>query len=299
MKKCKNILLFAGLALFLAIGCGNHEEEKPATPGNEQQKPSDSPKGEDKDKDKDASSDSDGQSDAASDENQKTCKAGQFGAECKPCTCQNGTCKDGKDGNGECSSCEAGYAGKNCDSMADSKGRLYKVTKIDNQVWMAENMATDQATDGTEVTCYANTDPEDGDTDFVEKYGCLYTWADAQRICPSGWHLPTYSDFDTLLNYVPEHRKSNNNFLALIAKSTAWTGYSNQGGDDFAFGALPAGYGGGGYGNFGTYAYFWSATENENYTDIAYSLYLGNGDADVDNIYKDIAFSVRCLKDSP
>ena len=48
-----------------------------------------------------------------------------------------------------------------------------------------------------------------------------------------------------------------------------------------------------------TYAYFWSATENENYTDIAYSLYLGNGDADVDNIYKDIAFSVRCLKDSP
>jgi uncharacterized protein (TIGR02145 family) len=125
--------------------------------------------------------------------------------------------------------------------MADSKGRLYKVTKIDNQVWMAENMATDQATDGSQVTCTANTDPEEGGVaNFVEQFGCLYTWEDALKVCPTGWHLPTEVDFSNLISYVES--QADNAFLALIAKSVLWENSNNAGTDAFNFSALPAGY---------------------------------------------------------
>ncbi len=222
------------------------------------------------------------------------CHAGYFGPECQPCTCVNGTCNDTTQGDGSCT-CFIGYTGEDCATwaiyMQDATGKNYKAVTIGNQIWMAENMATDSATDNSAVTCYKNSAFD------KDEYGCLYTFADAQRICPSGWHLPTYSDFDTLLIYVSALRKSNSNFLALIAKSTAWTDYKDLGGDDFAFGALPAGNYNGDYINFGTYAYFWSATECN--SDDAYRLYLGNGNAYVSSNYKDYAYSVRCLKDSP
>ncbi len=173
MKKCKNLLLIAGLATFLAIGCGNHNEEKPATPGNEQQKPSDSQTGEDKDKgkDKDASSDgdsqsdaksgtdansdaasdqhdsqsdaksdTDGKSDAASDEDQpKECLANHFGAECKPCTCKHGTCNDGKDGTGECSCDSDIWTGDNCDECKNSLMTGENCDECKNSLMTGEN----------------------------------------------------------------------------------------------------------------------------------------------------------------
>ena len=224
------------------------------------------------------------------------CHAGYFGPECQPCHCVNGTCNDTTQGDGSCT-CFVGYTGEDCATwatyMQDATGKNYKAITIGNQIWMAENMATDSATDNSAVTCYKNSAFD------KDEYGCLYTFADAQKICPSGWHLPTYSDFDTLLNYVSAHRKSNSNFLALIAKSTAWTDYKDLGGDDFGFGALPAGYYGGGYDDFGSSAYFWSATEYENNANYAYYLDLGYGNAYVSSYNEDYAFSVRCLKDSP
>ncbi len=335
MKKCKNIFLLAGLALFWSVGCGNHGEEKPA---NQEQKPQDGQTDKDKDKDKDA------QSDAKSDDDQQTCKAGHFGAECKPCDCRHGTCKDGKEGTGDCSSCEEGYFGKNCDNnvidcrhgtpslgpsgngkcascekgwdiaqncadttsdyMADTQGNVYKVIVIDGSTWMAENMATDQATDGTAVTCDANTDPVDGDTDFVAKYGCLYNWADAQKVCPKGWHLPQKADFEGLLSAAESNDNDpipNPAWLALVAKDVAWKNVMFLGmvTNSTGFSALPAaGKIDGSYINFGMIALFWSATEYENNSKAAYYLDLAaTGYAVLDFYLKDYSLSVRCVKD--
>ncbi len=237
MKKCKHLFLFAGLVIFLAIGCGNHEEEKPA-PGNEPQKPSDSKT----DEAKDASSD-----------------------------------------------------GDKIDSV-----------NINGQVWMAKNMATDQATDGTSVTCYADTNT---DADFVKHYGCLYTFADAIKVCPQGWHLPTKTDFINLLAYagyedITDPVAPDPAFLALAAKNPVWADYGELITNNTGFGALPAGYYVDGlHLNFGSDAYFWAATEYERDTNSADNLSLtgatGGGDAYVDNSPKSYAFSVRCIKNAP
>ncbi len=280
MKKCKNLFILAGLALFLVMGCGNDNKQKTTTSTNQTQKPSS-----DKTTSQSQDAKTDKGQDAKTDKDQNTgCKPGFFGPDCKPCTCsEHGACNDGKDGDGKCKDCDSGFygencqnecacddddeedkvcddgpegfgcvcvnnnigdncdipikcqsghgelnpanghckkcndnwdgedcdkckvgwAGTNCDGMADSKGKIYKVSKIGEQIWMAENMASDQATGGSQVTCTANTDPEEGGvTNFVALFGCLYNWEDALKVCPAGWHLPTQTELNNLLTYM-------------------------------------------------------------------------------------------------
>jgi hypothetical protein len=42
------------------------------------------------------------------------CPKDTFGPECAPCTCVNGSCDEGVEGNGTCLSCATGWAGLNC-----------------------------------------------------------------------------------------------------------------------------------------------------------------------------------------
>ena len=53
---------------------------------------------------------------------------------------------------------------------------------IGNQVWMAENLYY-RTSRGS--WCYGNQNAN------CEKYGRLYTWETAKRVCLAGWHLPS------------------------------------------------------------------------------------------------------------
>jgi uncharacterized protein (TIGR02145 family) len=168
--------------------------------------------------------------------------------------------------------------------MADTNGTVYKTTVIGEQIWMAENMASDTATDGSSITCYANTD---ADPDFVEHYGCLYNWEDAMKVCPKGWHLPTQTNFDGLLNIAGDNAQNKTDNL----RSATWL----NGNDSLGFNALPAGDKlSTNYLHFGTGARFWSATGN---TTLAFYLGLGPNNAYMDRTGVEAAFSVRCIKD--
>ncbi len=176
-------------------------------------------------------------------------------------------------------------------SFTDTRdGHVYRTVKIGNQTWMAENMAFKGLPHWS----------ADGDNENDKMYGFLYSWENALKVCPAGWHLPTMTDFEKLLKYVELNRTSQNNFLALAAKSPHWLEAKNEAENDFGFSALPAGrYYGGDYYRFGYYAYFWSATEREGSSHDACRLILGDGYAGVGIDVKNYAFSVRCLKDSP
>ena len=89
-------------------------------------------------------------------------------------------------------------AQENHNYIMDSRdGKTYKIAKIGNQVWMAENL--NYETNGS--YCYKD-DPEK-----CAKYGRLYIWESALNACPVGWHLPTKGEYETLLGYVEKQEK--------------------------------------------------------------------------------------------
>ena len=163
-------------------------------------------------------------------------------------------------------------------------GQTYKTVKIGKQVWMAENMNYDIK----HSYCY------DDDPENCEEYGRLYTWAAANYVCPEGWHLPTNEEFETLISNV-----GGEEIAGKMLKSMIGWGENDNGVDAFGFSVLPAGSGiyDGGFRHAGEFAYFWSATEGNEYNAYSwYLLYIDEG-AGLFIYSKDFAHSVRCLRD--
>ena len=165
-------------------------------------------------------------------------------------------------------------------------GQTYKTVVIGEQTWMAENLNYE-----TENSyCY------DDDPSNCSKYGRLYTWAAAKTVCPEGWHLPSYDEWNTLFTAVGGKSTAG----AKLKSQTGWAAYggiTNE--DSFGFSALPAGckYSLGDYDYEGSQAYFWSSSEDG--SDYAYNMLLDYYGDNVRllNTSKSLGFSVRCLKD--
>jgi uncharacterized protein (TIGR02145 family) len=83
--------------------------------------------------------------------------------------------------------------------------------QIGEQCWLKENLRSTHYVDGS---YFSNSSYPDNDSANVPIYGLMYSWETAmngaassetpgavQGICPNGWHLPSYSEFQTLKNY--------------------------------------------------------------------------------------------------
>lgn len=206
-------------------------------------------------------------------------------------------------------------------TMTDPRdNKVYKIVKIEKQVWMAENLNYADSLDTPSLKdkswCY------DNKTENCAVTGRLYTWAatidsialydggngmncgygekcvqpDIVRgICPPGWHLPTYTEWETLIHIA---NLSENKLMS----QTAWR-YGPT--DDFGFSALPAGlrWITGVFTDCGHKTYFWSATASkEQSVAPAYAagvLPLENYSTTVSlsRISKEVGVSVRCIQD--
>ena len=216
-------------------------------------------------------------------------------------------------------------------TLTDTRdGQTYKTVTIGDQTWMAENLnyaytgvpykviGSYAYTSDSTSWCYEN-DPVN-----CTKYGRLYTWATAidsvslvndvnnpqscgsgktctlpttvQGICPSGWHLPSKTEFEALITAVGGSSTAG----AKLKSQTGWTAYDGITNEDaFGFSALPAGrkFNSEVYYFEGINAFFWSSTERG--SDKAYflNLFYATDYAFLDNLSKDYGFSVRCVKD--
>jgi len=160
-------------------------------------------------------------------------------------------------------------------------GKVYKTVKIGNQVWMAENL--NYEVEGSK--CY------DNDSANGQKYGRLYNWETAKKACPEGWHLPSNSEWQELVNFVGGKIAGKK----LKAKN-GWD-YNGNGTDDYGFSALPGGvgYSSGRYmfGSVGRLGRWWTATE----VDACYrymcddAKYVGSDIGSKTELY-----SVRCVR---
>lgn len=175
----------------------------------------------------------------------------------------------------------------NYGEMVDERdAQTYKTVKIGDQVWMAENLNYETANSW----CGGGNGENEGD---CSKYGRLYTWRATIDVCPSGWHLPDTTEWNKLFIAVGGRGSAGK----ILRSQTGWNS-SNNGTDAYGFSAFPAGFRLNGYFYVeGDDAYFWSATESN--SDNAYSMGLlyGNEDANLNDYGKNLAFSVRCLKD--
>lgn len=183
-----------------------------------------------------------------------------------------------------CKTCEL-------DSLVDDRdNQSYKTVKIGEQWWMAENL--NYETDGS--FCYNKVDSN------CVKYGRLYKWMVAKdTLCPSGWHLPDTTEWNTLFSTVGGTATAGK----MLKSTSGWSAYDGKSGngvDAYFFTAISAGFM-----NFNGFSYmagrdakFWTSEEETEYGN-AYDVYLSGPFNEVSFGFdpKNDAYSVRCLKD--
>ena len=123
---------------------------------------------------------------------------------------------------------------------------------------------TDVSNNGiVEKYCY-NNDPNNCDI-----YGAMYDWNEAmmytsiegaQGVCPSGWHIPTDTEWYTLENYL-DSNVNDPNFVGWRGNDISTKLQSNNG-MNLVFSG-DRGYHGG-FANQGNDGYYWSSTPNNN-----------------------------------
>ena len=162
-------------------------------------------------------------------------------------------------------------------------GQGYKTTAIGSQIWMAENLNYEM----DNSFCY------DKDTGNCDKYGRLYIFDAAEKACPGGWHLPSRTEWETLIEAVGGTADAGK----VLKSSTGWNSNGN-GIDMLEFAALPAGSRNASetYSDEGLRSNFWSSSETGSGAYYVYMFYNLNS-ANINDLDKYNAFSVRCLKD--
>jgi uncharacterized protein (TIGR02145 family) len=199
--------------------------------------------------------------------------------------------------------------------ITDIDNNNYHIVKIGTQVWMEENLRTTRYNDGSLISnikdgydweeattgaycTYNNTSKADS----ISTFGLLYNWyaVNTGKLAPTGWHVPSEADWNTLINYV-----GGGGIAGRRLKETGishWL-YPNSGAsNDKRFTALPSG---------GRYAYasefmgiggicgFWSISTcpYNNLLATTYFMYYNDSRCDWTYYSKQNGYSVRCIRD--
>ena len=156
--------------------------------------------------------------------------------------------------------------------LTDSRdGKTYKLVELGTQTWMCENLAYKSSSG-----CFTYNDNESN----VAKYGYLYNYEIAKKVCPTGWHLPTNSEWKKFTNYLESN--IGNNKLSETSVLAIPGGFRN------GFGV---------YSGMDNYGMWWTATWNSALNAWYMLMNFGNNKFEKRSLVKTSGFSVRCLKD--
>ena len=195
--------------------------------------------------------------------------------------------------------------------VTDYDGNIYDTVHIGAQIWLKQNLKTTNYNNGipipnvsnaaiwaglsTGARCYYNNDS----SAYSATYGALYNWyaVNNGNICPTGWHVPSDSNWIDLQNYLGGHLVAGGKLKEI--GNIHWTSPNIGATNETGFTALPGGYitYGGTYHDIGDYGYWWSSTQFNSSFAWFMSLYHNDSELDIDNYKKHGGFSVRCIKD--
>jgi uncharacterized protein (TIGR02145 family) len=163
-------------------------------------------------------------------------------------------------------------------------GNVYRTITVAGVTWMSENLKY-KAKSG--AFCF------DNDSNNIPAYGVLYEWKTALNSCPSGWRLPSGTEFQALINYFEQKEA-----WGKIASDPSSFGIQLGGMQDYE----------GTFSEMDESGYYWTSTEYDK-TNAEYFSYLIIDDkpiidisrkedvADIHGTEKTNKYSVRCLKD--
>jgi len=186
-----------------------------------------------------------------------------------------------------------------CGDEIRYEGKTYGTVLIGTQCWMKKNLDIGTMIEGPSISptgkqtnnqiiekyCY------DNDTANCSTYGGLYEWNEAMQyvtapgtkgICPDGWHIPTYAEFDIL-------RVGTNDVKSLLEIGT------DGGTNTTGFSALYAGYVYTLFENLNGGTWWWSS--NQYSATHAHYFTITASDFRFYDNWKWYGISVRCIKD--
>ena len=190
------------------------------------------------------------------------------------------------------------------------EGNTYNTVYIGNQCWFRENLNA-----GIKIS---GINPQT-DNEIIEKYclndleancnvfGGLYQWNEltnyvnlsgGKGICPQGWHVPSFSDLTTLVDFLGGASSAGG---ALKEKGLShWSAPNTNASNTSGFTALPGSLrtGSGTFSNPGTEANLWASTIHA--SGFA-ALLLHYNSAEGDLVFyanNNMGFSARCIKDT-
>ena len=201
-------------------------------------------------------------------------------------------------------------------NITDAESNSYKTVYIGTQQWMAENLKVSKYSDGTTIPnitdnteWYNNTTGAwsyyNNDAANNAKYGKLYNWYAVSKtsngnknVCPTGWHVPTDTEWTVLTDYLGGYNVAEGGKLKEVG-TTSWNSPNTSATNTSLFTGLPGGSrnSNGNYNSIGYYGSWWSSSESN--TGNAWYRFLNydGGNANRSNNSRRSGLSVRCLRD--
>ena len=202
-------------------------------------------------------------------------------------------------------------------SISDIDGNGYKTIKIGTQEWMAENLRTSRLNDGTKI--FHDWPPDVFFSDspayilnntyvtYTKVLGAYYNWytVETGKLCPSGWHVPSYTDWTTLSNFLGGDSIAGGKLKE--TGTTHWNDPNSDASNETGFSSVPGGCIADVPGSYrfkqsfqfvGDKAIWWSTTIGT-YDCCSWSVFISN---DGPGLFfyedsKENGYPVRCVKD--
>jgi uncharacterized protein (TIGR02145 family) len=196
--------------------------------------------------------------------------------------------------------------------VTDIEGNSYTIITIGAQKWMGENLKTTRYNDNTSIPnvtdaatwtalttpgyCWYNNDA----ATYKANYGAIYNFytASTGKLCPTGWHVPTNSEFTVLTDYLGGISVAGGKLKE--TGTTKWASPNSSATNETGFGGVPGGQRdeAGVFIGFSMNSFFWSSTPYNYlkpwYRSLSYAagnVFEGSGSLNIRG------FSVRCIKD--
>lgn len=148
------------------------------------------------------------------------------------------------------------------------------------------------------------------ETSNYNTYGVLYNWIAAmdgstssvtkpsgvQGVCPKGWHLPSYAEWEELSDYLGSKNIAGDKLKE--SGTTHWENSNTSVTNEIGFSALPGGARSwnGVFNALGSFCFWWSSSLVEHYVYYR-AIYSNSSELEWGGSVKDQGYSVRCVRD--